>query len=64
MAQPDTSRNAFTVGVKLLSERYFHVVVGPLDTVGALKQRIFEREGTVQLSLSPLFCFMIEAVAM
>lgn len=39
------SRNTFTVGVKMLSDHYFHVVVGPLDTVAALKQRIFEREG-------------------
>jgi len=31
--------------VKLLSDRFFHVVVGPFDTISALKQRIFEREG-------------------
>jgi len=58
-AQPAASRNnAFTVGVKLLSDRFFHVAVGPLDTVSALKQRIFEREGAItrfsSLSLAPL----------
>jgi hypothetical protein len=40
-----SGRNSYTVGVKLLSNRSFSVMVGPLDTVAALKQRIFEREG-------------------
>jgi Ubiquitin family len=39
------SRNSYTVGVKLLSGKSFSVMVGPSDTVAALKQRIFEREG-------------------
>jgi ubiquitin-large subunit ribosomal protein L40e len=33
------------VGVKLLSGKTFSVMIGPTDTVAALKQRIFEREG-------------------
>ena len=39
-----TGRNAFTVGVKLLSGKSFSVMVQPTDPVAALKQRIFERE--------------------
>ncbi len=38
-------RNSYTLGVKLLSGRTFSVMVGPTDSVAALKQRIFEREG-------------------
>lgn len=48
------SNNSYTVGVKLLSGKFFHVVVGPLDTVCALKQRIFEREGILSLSFPSL----------
>lgn len=36
---------SYTLTVKLLSARTFPVLVGPTDTVAALKQRIFEREG-------------------
>jgi hypothetical protein len=39
-------RNSFTISVKPVNKKEFNVEVGPLDTVGALKQRIFEREGT------------------
>jgi hypothetical protein len=38
-------RNAFTVGVKLLSGKSFSVMIQPIDPVAALKQRIFEKEG-------------------
>lgn len=39
------TRNSYTVGVKLLSGKSFSVTIQPTDTVAALKQRIFEREG-------------------
>jgi ubiquitin-large subunit ribosomal protein L40e len=35
----------FSLGVKLLSGKSFSVMISLSDTVGALKQRIFEREG-------------------
>ncbi len=37
--------HSYTVGVKLLSGKSFSVKIGPTDTVAAIKQRIFEREG-------------------